>query len=386
MRILHTSDWHLGHKLYDRSRVDEHQQFLNWLQETIQREQIDMLLVSGDVFDTALPSATVTDIYYQFLHRLYTETDVITLITAGNHDSGVRLAASREFLKLGRAHVVGKLPQPVEGCIVAVDSVAVAAVPYLPEGEILSYVSFENQVDTATRYREAVQRVYQTCVEAMPADTYKILMGHLFLQGGSASNSERTIQIGGSLPVRASDIPEAADYVALGHFHRPQEIHHENIAIRYSGSALPMTFREAEHAKRVIRIDTESREIREIEIPRFRELKRIMGTFDEVMTEAHSGDWQDQYLEVHVRLTDVVAGAGDAIRHAFGERGGDVLVVEAESGAATEQSRISADELVTRSPSDIFEAYYHTRFPEGEDLPGLMVTFEELLGLLDSTS
>ena len=115
MRILHTSDWHIGHRLYERSRVDEHRKFLEWLLEIIEEREIDALLIAGDIFDTALPSAESTDLYYQFLFRLYEETSASAVIIAGNHDSAIRLAAPREFLKMGRIHVVG-IVENVDEC------------------------------------------------------------------------------------------------------------------------------------------------------------------------------------------------------------------------------------------------------------------------------
>ena len=97
MRILHTSDWHIGHRLYEQLRIEEHRQFLDWLLTMLQENVIDVLLVAGDIFDSALPSSEATDLYYQFLFRLYRETHAHAVITAGNHDSPTRLAAPREF-------------------------------------------------------------------------------------------------------------------------------------------------------------------------------------------------------------------------------------------------------------------------------------------------
>ena len=109
MRILHTADWHIGKRLYQHHRTEEHQQFLDWLLNTIIDQHIDVLLISGDVFDTALPSSESMQLYYYFLHRLYTQTDTTAVITAGNHDAAVRLEADRDFLKMGRIHVFGTL-------------------------------------------------------------------------------------------------------------------------------------------------------------------------------------------------------------------------------------------------------------------------------------
>ncbi|MCD4810422.1 MAG: exonuclease subunit SbcD, partial [Methanosarcinales archaeon] len=107
MRILHTSDWHIGKKIYGEDRLDEYARFLDWLLETIIDRNVDVLLVSGDVFDSSMPPARATDLYYRFLFNLYGQTRTHAIIIAGNHDSAVRLAAPGQFLKMARMHVVG---------------------------------------------------------------------------------------------------------------------------------------------------------------------------------------------------------------------------------------------------------------------------------------
>ena len=226
MRILHTSDWHIGHRLYERRRIEEHRQFLDWLLTTLQENAVDVLLVAGDIFDTALPSSEATDLYYQFLFRLYNETHAHAVITAGNHDSPTRLAAPQEFLRMGRIHVVGLASEPAE-CVLSLPSenpsVAIAAVPYLSESE-LSHISFETEPERAERYRERLKVFYRQCVERMPPGVPKILMGHLFVHGGRVGDSERNIQIGGATAMQISDFPDDVAYVALGHLHRPHAI------------------------------------------------------------------------------------------------------------------------------------------------------------------
>ena len=169
MRILHTSDWHIGHRLYERRRIEEHRQFLDWLLTTIQENAVDVLLVAGDIFDTALPSSQATNLYYRFLFRLYSETHAHAVITAGNHDSAMHLAAPQAFLKMGRIHVVGLASEPA-ACVVTLPSenpsVAIAAVPYMYESD-LSHISFETDPDRAERYRERLKAFYRQCVECM---------------------------------------------------------------------------------------------------------------------------------------------------------------------------------------------------------------------------
>ena len=201
MKILHTADWHIGQRLHERSRLDEHKQFLDWLLETIQKHDVELLLVSGDIFDTSLPSAEATNLYYRFLYRLFNETDTDTVITAGNHDSARHLEAPREFLKMGRIHVVG-LATEASKCVLSFPPdnprVMVAAVPYLAETD-LPHVSYETEIERNDRYRERLKSFYTECVSVMPVGLPKILMGHLFVQGGTSNgDSERNIQIGGA--------------------------------------------------------------------------------------------------------------------------------------------------------------------------------------------
>ena len=161
MRILHTADWHIGQRLHERQRADEHKKFLDWLLKTIQEYQIELLLVSGDIFDTALPSSESIDLYYQFLNTFSKETQAYAVIVAGNHDSPRHLEAPREFLKMGRIHVVG-LASKAEDCVVVLPPdnprIAVAAVPYLSESA-LRHLSYETEADRNERYREWPQGI-----------------------------------------------------------------------------------------------------------------------------------------------------------------------------------------------------------------------------------
>jgi exonuclease SbcD len=261
MRILHTSDWHIGHKIYERSRVDEHTNFLHWLLKIIAEKKVDLLLVSGDIFDSSIPSAEATDIYYQFLIKLHTQAGTKAVIIAGNHDSAVRLAAPKEFLKMGGIHVIGGFRESPKECVVSLtkngETASFAAVPYLNEGDLLSHVKLEGEVERHQRYREAVKKIYTECMSAMPDDNIRILMGHFFIQGIEGSGSERIITVGDTQPIRTGDLPEGADYIALGHLHRSHQITGNGCPIIYPGSPIPMSFKEADCEKNVFIIDIE---------------------------------------------------------------------------------------------------------------------------------
>ena len=385
MRILHTSDWHIGHRLYERRRIEEHRQFLDWLLTTLQEHAVDVLLVAGDIFDTALPSSEATDLYYQFLFRLYNETHAHAVITAGNHDSPTRLAAPREFLRMGRIHVVGLASEPAE-CVLSLPSenpsVAIAAVPYLSENE-LSHISFETEPERAERYRERLKVFYRQCVERMPPGVPKILMGHLFVHGGRVGDSERNIQIGGATAMQISDFPDDVAYIALGHLHRPHAISGAAHPVQYAGSPLPLRFNEANYAKKVYLLDVPASgdvRVEEIEIPIFKELRTVAGNLDEVGLIAMSPEWDGKYIQVQLKLERPEVGISDRIREMFHQHGGEVLSVEVELPAQTERQEIPIEDM--RQPTEIFEQFYREKFNESPD-ELMMKTFDELLQLVE---
>ena len=389
MRILHTADWHIGQRLHERSRLDEHEQFLDWLLETIQKRKVDLLLVSGDIFDTSLPSAEATNLYYRFLYRLYDETDAYAVVIAGNHDSARHLEAPREFLKMGRIHVVGLATEARE-CVFSFPpdnpQVAVAAVPYLLESD-LQHLSYETETDRNERYREWLKAFYADCVACMPTGLPKILMGHLFVQGGKISDSERNIQIGGATAIHASDFPDGVNYIALGHLHRPQAIKGADYPIRYSGSPIPLRFNETGYSKQVflLELSDDGRLARDagIEIPIFKELCTVKGDEALVLAEAMRGNWADKYIQVKLKLNIPQAGIGDKIRQAFSERGGDILSVELELPKVKQRPPLLIEDI--KSPDEIFELFHRTNFENKPPDDSLAQTFSELVRLVKET-
>ena len=387
MRILHTADWHIGQRLHERQRADEHEQFLNWLLETIQAHQVELLLVSGDIFDTALPSSESTNLYYRFLYRLFSETDAYTVITAGNHDSPRHLEAPREFLEMGRIYVVGTASEPAK-CVVTLPrenpQVAVAAVPFLSESD-LRHLSYETEGDRNERYRERFKTFYADCVALMPAELPKILMGHLFVQGGQVGDSERNVQIGGATATHISDFPKEVNYVALGHLHRPQTIKGTDYPVRYSGSPIPLRFNETGYRKAVYLLElsddgTLSRD-EEIEIPIFKELCTVEGDEVSVISDAMAGDWDGKYIQVKLKLTTPRVGISDEIRQAFGNRGGEVLSVELELPETKEGPKISVEDM--KRPEEIFEQFYRVKFDGEPPDEILKQTFNELVEMVE---
>jgi len=295
MKILHTADWHLGHRLHEQSQIEEQTLFLAWIENYIIDNTIDVLLISGDVFDTGSPSNQSLEMYYSFLVKLKATTCKSIIITGGNHDSAGTLNAPKYLLDALSIKVVGKATENIEDEVFEVEineeKVIIGAVPYLRDGDIRRAVAGESFDELTDKYKKALINHYKASAEQCKLiNTSKapvIAMGHLFAIGGSVSDSEQNIYVGTLGHIGEEDFPAYFDYIALGHLHRPQIIG-GNDNIRYSGSPHILSFSEINYDKKVIVLTIENNKISKIDndvIPRFREFYRLIGTMPECIDE-----------------------------------------------------------------------------------------------------
>lgn len=280
-RILHTADWHLGKMLGDMSREEEHRLFLEFLLNTIIDEQIDALLVSGDVFDSANPPQSAISQYYQFLAKVHQLSRCQVIITAGNHDSPAHIEAPRDVLKPLRTHVIGAMPITRRQALVFLpdeqDPLAIiAAIPFLRDRDLRTGHSGQTSSEIQQQLNDAITGIYQEMADLCEYDCPLIAMGHLTVRGASASDSEREIHVGGLGALPSDRFPGKFAYVALGHLHRPQSCG-EYTHIRYSGSPIPLSFSESRDHKelRIIEIESNSLQHRAIPIPQSRLLRQV---------------------------------------------------------------------------------------------------------------
>ena len=204
MKILHTADWHLGHRLLEQSQLEEQTLFLNWIENHIIEQKIDVLLISGDVYDTGAPSSQSQKMYYDFLIKLKKTSCQSVVITGGNHDSPGILNAPREVLQALSINVVGKATENIEDeifeLIINDEKVLIAAVPYLRDGDIRRAVAGETFEELSDKYKTALINHYQESAahcKAINTDKVPVIaMGHLFAIGGSISDSEQNIYVG----------------------------------------------------------------------------------------------------------------------------------------------------------------------------------------------
>ena len=312
MKILHTSDWHLGHRLHEQPQIEEQTRFLNWLQNYINDNQIDILLVAGDIFDTGVPSTQSQKLYYDFLINLRNSNCKHIIITGGNHDAPGTINAPKELLNALSIHVIGKATEKIEDEVFYLSindqKIIVAAVPYLRDQDIRNAVAGESFEQIGDRYKTALINHYteisEYCKNIKKGKTPIIAMGHLFAIGGSTSESEQTIYIGNLGDIGAKDFPENFDYVALGHLHRPQKVGKLN-KIQYSGSPYILSFSEIGYDKKVIVIETETEKIEkisEVSVPAFRDFYRVIGNVDECIVRLKSIDEKNHNLTPWVEV------------------------------------------------------------------------------------
>jgi len=312
MKLLHTSDWHLGHRLLEQSQYEEQKKYLDWLLDYIAVQNIDVLLISGDIFDTGVPSAQGQKLYYDFLINLKKTNCKEVVITGGNHDAPGTINAPKELLHALSIHVIGKATYTIEDEIFKLtvnnEEVIIAAVPFLRDQDIRRAIAGESFEQINNRYKTALISHYTEaagyCRNIKTENSAVIAMGHLFTIGGTTSESEQTIYVGNLGDIGAKDFPEIFDYVALGHLHRAQRIgglEH----IRYSGSPYILSFSEVGTAKKMIVIETipgKVAQISEVTIPTFREIRRVSGSINECLTALEKIDREEHELTPWVEV------------------------------------------------------------------------------------
>lgn len=286
MKILHTSDWHLGQTLHFQSRDEEHSLFLDWLYEFIKKENIECLLHTGDVFDVGNPTNSSRELYFTFLSKLQNTNCKTTIIIAGNHDSPMMLQHSASLLAKLQIFVITSA-QKFQDSIEIKNSLGevkalCSAIPYLRDQDLMLYKQDEGIEQTKERLRTAIESFYIqafTLAEQNNSQNVPIILtGHLVAHKGelTESQSERAIHRQNFGELHTANLPSGISYVALGHLHKPQQIH-GGVFTRYAGSPIPLSFQEVsyKHSVTIVEINHNSINTTQIPIPRFRILLRI---------------------------------------------------------------------------------------------------------------
>ena len=380
MKILHTSDWHVGRTIRGRSRAAEHEAVLAEIVGIAAEQEVDLVLVAGDQFDTAAPSPESERIVWRALLDL-AGTGAHVATVAGNHDNPGRLQAVAPLLTLQRIHVGAHLARPDDGGTVDVTTQAgvtarIALVPFLSQRSIVGADDLMNldADDHAGKYNARAQAVIAKLCAGFSADTVNLAVAHLMVAGGMLGGGERTAHTIFDYAVAAAGFPATAHYVALGHLHRAQKIA-AGAPVHYCGSPLQLDFGETADTKSVTLIDAspgKPAEVSTVALSSGRRLRTIRGTLDEL--ETPGGDTGNDYLRIVVR-GERRAGLADTVREWFPY----AVDVTVESPADEERQPIHNRRL-NRSPHELFAEYLADRGATDERVLAL---FDQLL---DATS
>lgn len=413
MKVLHTADWHIGQLFYEYDRTYEHEQFLEWLLQTLAAEHIDILLISGDVFDISNPSAASTRLFYHFLNqatRLIPDLQVI--ITAGNHDSPTRLEAPRPLLESSNIHIIGTVEKDQSGQIdYGKLSIPIRdqnkqiiawclAVPYLRAGDYPGPEKDENGQMSGHTYTQGVVQFYKQAVDHIlqykAKDQSVIALGHLHAAQAEITdmdNSERAI-MGGIECIPVDAFHPGLCYVALGHIHKAQKIGGKE-HIRYSGSPIPLSFSEQNYKHQVLVFELDKKgvgAVGAIEIPLSVPLLRIpkkhlplpaaMQELEKLPdTNRENPDEHPPYLEVRILLDEPRPGLRHQIDKALENKNIrlakiDVKYPAKNSVAGSETA--PEEQLSALGPQEIFERAYQELYQSAPP-PALAGLFQQAM-------
>ncbi|HEY7866947.1 MAG TPA: exonuclease subunit SbcD [Psychromonas sp.] len=372
MKILHTSDWHLGQYFMMKTREAEHFAFLNWLVEVVNEQQIDALIVAGDIFDSASPPSYARKLYSDFIVRLQKSSCRQIIIMAGNHDSVAVLNENKDLLKALDVSVLAGLSDDLSEHIIALKDeqqktqALVCALPFLRAADVMKSVQGSSASDKQFSLQQGIADTYQSIFELANAQCNEqrlpiIATGHLTAVGCSVSDSVREIYIGTLTAFPCALFP-AFDYIALGHIHRAQKVQKSN-HIRYCGSPIPLSFDETKQQKNINIIEFDKNNsliVNETVIPVFQKMLVISGDLESVTTQLQELkkelDGESAWVEVKLKqafyLSDVHALLNEQVQES------EIEILKISSPTINEKNQYQAADKSTLdnlTPADLFQ-------------------------------
>jgi exonuclease SbcD len=393
MRLLHTSDWHVGKAIRGRSRADEHQAVLGEIAGVAERESVDLVVVAGDLFDTATPTPEAERIVYRALLDLAAGGRPVVVV-AGNHDSAQRLAAVAPLSEASGIHVASAIRPPGDGGVLTVEvGSEVAQLALLPFPSQRYVVTADlllsgDAADAHAAYADRVVRILRTLTDGFRADTVNLVVGHLMVMGGTMGGGERGAHTVFDYWVPATAFPGTTQYVALGHLHRPQQLAGP-APLHYCGSPLQLDFGETANEPQVNVVDIRPglpADVRGVALRTGRRLRTIRGTLVDVLAAAgaatapddpdgrdHADDLDGGRDHLRVVLDEPArAGLADEVR----ERLPDAVEVVLAPRDGDERRRVADPDRLRRTPHDLFAEYLGERDVDDDRLLAL---FDDLV-------
>jgi exonuclease SbcD len=397
MKILHTSDWHIGHMLYAKKRLGEHKQFLDWLAATIAERGIDALIVAGDIFDTGAPGAMAQGLYYDFLQAVSGTRCRDIVITAGNHDSPTFLAAPASLLRRFNIHVAALPEASPDAHVVTLrgpdgaPQALCCAVPYLRKNEMVRMaddgVSSDEKIVTATKafYSDVAAAAVEK-LQALGGHLPIIATGHLFASGAVRHDGDgvRDLYVGSLGQVGADIFPDTLAYVALGHIHSAQCVG-GHAHIRYCGSPLAMSFSELGRKKHVLVVDTDHiNSVEAVDVPVFQKMAALKGDYIKIMDGLAALRDDDVWIEVTYTGSEIMPNLPADVHAAVAGGRAEVLSIKNNAAVGRIISAMGeAQALDTLTVQDVFQKCLQAQAFSDKHTEELIACFNEIVDGLE---
>jgi len=347
MRILHTSDWHLGIYLHGISLLDEQEAFIETLPVIIKENNIEAVVISGDIFDHAISNPEAINLYNKAMTILCMDEKIPVLICAGNHDGAERLSSCNELLKKSGLYISGRINNEMKPIILG--DTAFHLLPFFNAEEVRSIFTKE----TIRNYPEAMTTVINSIKANIIPNKSNILISHCYVNGAELCDSDRSAMVGGTNAVNA-DIFEGFDYIALGHLHRAQPCS-DKVKVYYSGSPIKYSFSEANHIKSFSIIDTTDMSITTLPINPLHDMRILKGTYEEILGISESNKGNQDYIKIELTDTYIGLETQETFRNFYP----NLLCMAGKSLEADNQiTTLTIDEIAQLSPKDILLKFY----------------------------
>lgn len=382
MRFLHTADWHIGKPLRGRSRMDEYAKALDQVAAIAKDQEVDAVLIAGDVFDSPAPPPEAEKLVYNFLAKLVSER-IQCLLIAGNHDHPRKLDALQTLLASLGIHVRHEVRPPEQGGVVTLRSkdgneeAKVAVLPFVAERKVVDACTvMDAEHKWYEEYGKRIEQILAALVKGLPATTVNVVLAHLLVDGARVGTGERELHLGQIYGINPQQLPASVQYIGLGHLHRPQEVLAPAKTL-YPGSLLELDFGEEQQDKSVVVFEAQPQKAPKLElvpITAGRRLKTITASLPEL--ECLANEWTEaDYLRVRVKADGPTPGLSERVKELL-PNALDVTV-EHPKDPAQAKANGNGEGRVKLAPSRLFAAYYEHRHSKPPD-PELQQLFDQV--------
>ena len=392
IKILHTSDWHIGRRLKNHDRLEEFKKFFDWLEKLIINENIDVLLVSGDIFDSTTPSAQAQNIYYSFISNVVKSNCRHTIIISGNHDSPALINAPSKLLKLLKIHVIGNACENLKEEIITLydknekAEIIVCAVPYLRDRDVRILKGGQElqniEEDLVNGIENHYAKIFEYAKKMQGQQNIPIIaMGHLFVKGGKTKPDDgvSSLYVGTAVEISNNIFPDFLTYVALGR---------DNI--RYSGSPLAMDFGEAGRNKSVNIIEIDGKNlvnIKEVEVPVFQRLEKVEGDIEKIFADLQNLTLENEsiWLDIVYNGTETIGDLQDKLED-FIKNFSHLEILSIRDESKNFYSGITTSELNIESitPLEMLELFFKEDGTSEKQREIFIPMYKEILDIINN--